>query len=240
MKFDPGIKYNQLSESYREDLSFLDVKNLRVSIWVFILLLYDLGLTMGISFIGKIEFVWMIVPMAVVIHVWGIRLSFKNVYSTQVESILFMAIFSYLATLSFLIVIIGLSIYTLSMTSIYYYLILLLIIIISSYPIMKSQMDKRLRDPFEHQEKKGSRYESLMYAAPGLGVLLTGLVSGNIAFENIYTTILMFLMYLVFLYMAAKFIYKYKLIKANIHLVKFRKPSKKEQYKLQEKGVEIK
>lgn len=126
------------------------------------------------------------------------------------------------------------------MASIYYYIILSLIIIISSYPIIKFQMDKRLRDPFEHKEDKGSPYEDLAYAAPGLGVLLTGLVSGNIALENIYITILMFMAYLLFLYFAAKFIYKFLLIKANLHLVKFQKPSKKGQYKLKEKGVEIK
>lgn len=67
----------------------------------FILLLYDLPVIMGLRYIGEIDFVWMIAPMAAVIHVWGIRLSFKNVYSTQVESILFTAVFSSLATLAF-------------------------------------------------------------------------------------------------------------------------------------------
>ena len=111
-----------------------------------------------------------------------------------------------------------------------YYMIICLVLIVSTVFVIQLQINKYKGDPKgKGQVKKKFKYKSLLYIGPGLGVVIAGLTRDtNIYIETIATIGIIFMMYLVYVYFASRFIHKYFFIKTNIHLVTFQKPSKKQ------------
>src|SRR5690625_1164120 len=83
MKINPDIKYSQLSQEFKEHLRFIKPNEMVLSVWIFLVGLYNVPLFVSLLTIGKIEFLWLLMPLIVALHLWGIRLSIKNPYSTQ-------------------------------------------------------------------------------------------------------------------------------------------------------------
>src|SRR5690625_7434119 len=83
VKINPNIKYNQLSQEFKEHLSFLHPDDMVLSVWIFLVGLYNVPLFVSLLTIGKIEFLWLLMPLIVALHLLVIRLSIKNPYSTQ-------------------------------------------------------------------------------------------------------------------------------------------------------------
>ena len=242
MKLHPDVIYENLSETFQKHLQFIDPTNAKAAVWAIILLLYDPLLLVGLTSIGKMTYLWMALPMILVLHFWGLRLLFKNRYSTQMEMVLFTGILGLIGAITSFLLIIGLSVYTLSLTSILYYIIIVLILVISSVFMIKSQLDTYKRDPCEELDKPPSNYKGLLYIGPGLGIVLAGVTRDTNVYIETFTTIgIIFMLYLLYIYFAARFIHKYLFMKANMHLVTFQKPSKKkDRIQLSRKDVEIK
>lgn len=243
MGISPEIKYQELSEPFKKHLEFIDATSAKAAVWAIILLLYDTSLLVGLPSIEESRYLWGISPMALVVHLWGLRLLFKNAYSTQMEMVLFIGVLGLIGSMTSFLLILGLSIHTLSITSMLYYIIMCLVVIVSTVFVIQLQINKYKGDPKgKNQVNKGSKYKTLLYIGPGLGVVIAGLTRDtNIYIETIAIIGIIFMMYLVYVYFASRFIHKYFFIKANMHLVTFQKPNKKkDQIQLNKKRVKIK
>jgi len=122
MNINPEIKYEQLSEPFRKHLEFIDATNAKVAVWAIILLLYDTSFLVGLTSIGEMTYLWIVLPIALVLNLWGLRLLFKNAYSTQMEMVLFFGVLGLIGSITSFLLIIGLSMHTLLITSILYYI----------------------------------------------------------------------------------------------------------------------
>src|SRR5699024_4700585 len=243
MKINREIKYEQLSQPFRKHLEFIDATNAKAALWAIILLLYDTSLLVGLTSIGEMTYLWIVLPLALVLHLWGLRLLFKNAYSTQIEMILFIGVFGLIGSMTSFILIMGLSIHTLSIASMVYYSIMCLLLVASAVLVIQLQLNKYKGDPTEKdQVNEQSKYKSLLYIGPGLGIVIAGVTRDtNIYIETFVTIGIIFILYLVYVYFASRFIHKYLFIKKNMHLVNFQKPrKKKDQMLLNKKGVKIK
>src|SRR5690625_5595683 len=149
VKINSHIKYNQLSQEFKEHLSFLDPDDMVPSVWAFLVVLYNVPLFVSLFTIGKIEFLWLLMPLIVALHLWGIRLSIKNPYSTQLESVLFLGVYGVVGALTFFIMIQGISFYILNISALIYYIVINMLLVISTCFFIKYQIDKFYRDQTE-------------------------------------------------------------------------------------------
>ncbi len=77
MKIKSDIQYKQLPSFVIEQLRFVDPEHVKWGSATFVLFLYDIPL--GVSFIAlpKMELVWLIMPLALILHIWCLRLMIK-------------------------------------------------------------------------------------------------------------------------------------------------------------------
>src|SRR5690625_2231638 len=122
VQINSHIKYNQLSQEFKAHLSFLDPDDMVPSVWAFLVVLYDLPLFVSLFTIGKIEFLWLLMPLIIFLHLWGIRLSIKNPYTTQLESVFFLCLSSTIRSLTFIIMLQGISFFILYILVLNYYI----------------------------------------------------------------------------------------------------------------------
>src|SRR5699024_9103003 len=85
MKINPEIRHQDLALHVSDQLDFISVSDVRASIIIMNLIMYDGPLLLGLSYILRLDFLWIILPFILIIHLWGIRLVIKNPYSTQLE-----------------------------------------------------------------------------------------------------------------------------------------------------------
>ncbi|WP_026909133.1 hypothetical protein [Paucisalibacillus globulus] len=241
MKIDSNIKRRDLSQKFKEHLLFVDIINVKSSVVTVILVLYDLPLAAGLLSIYKLEFLWILMPFIIILHLWGIRLLVKNPYSTQFETIRFIGTLGVIGTLTFFIIANGMSIFAFHINSILYYGLINLSLLITSYILVKYQIDKYSGDPTKEGKKHDqSKYMGLLSVSPAIGYLLALSTKGNSTLQLAIMMIMIFFLILLYVYVAAKFIHRYYFMKTNIDIVILQTPTKKEYKELREKGVEIK
>lgn len=124
MKIDSDTRHQDLAQHVKEHLEFISVEHVRSSVITFVIISFDLFLLLGLLNIFKSEFLWIVSPYILIIHLWGGRLVIKNPYSTQFEMILFMGIWGLFGAVSLLIMVQGMSYYTLHIISVFYYIII--------------------------------------------------------------------------------------------------------------------
>src|SRR5690625_6433728 len=90
--------------------------NAKVAVWAIILLIYDTSFLVGLTSIGEMTYLWIVLPIALVLNLWGLRLLFKNAYSTQMEMVLFFGVLGLIGSITSFLLIIGLSMHTLLIT----------------------------------------------------------------------------------------------------------------------------
>jgi len=83
VKINPTIKHQNLSQHFMEQLGFIPISDVKTSVIGLILILYDIPLAAGLLSIFKIEVLWVVAPLIIIIHLWRLRLLIKNPYSTQ-------------------------------------------------------------------------------------------------------------------------------------------------------------
>src|SRR5699024_11394355 len=116
-----------------DQLDFISVSDVRASIIIMNLIMYDGPLLLGLSYILRLDFLWIILPFILIIHLWGIRLVIKNPYSIQLEMILYIVVWGLLGAISLFISLLGVMYYSFHITSSFFYIIIILFIIILSY-----------------------------------------------------------------------------------------------------------
>lgn len=206
-----------------------------------VLTLYDLPLLIGLLSILKLEYLLIVSPLIIIIHLWSVRLLIKNPYSTQFEMILFLGVFGLIGSLTLYFMVLGLSYYVLSVTSIYFYFFITLSLVILSYLLVKYQIDKYSKDPLQKPvSQKQSKYLGVAILAPAIGYILGQSVQDTLILKHLIAVIVMYFFVLFNVYIAAKFLHRFFFMKANMDYVTFQKPSKKEKKELNKKGVVIK
>src|SRR5690625_6760649 len=88
-KIDPSIKNKNLSQDISEQLGFIYPSDVKSGVIVFVLLLFDLPLLLGLLSLASVKIAWVLSPFILLFHVWGVRFLIKNPYTTQFEMILF-------------------------------------------------------------------------------------------------------------------------------------------------------
>lgn len=241
MKLNSNIKREKLSEDVIQHLEFIDTMNVKWSILGLVLTVYNLPLLISLLSIMKVEFLWILSPLIIILHIWGGRLLIKNTYSTQLETILFIGVFGIIGAVTSLIMVQGLSFYVLNISSFIYYTIINLTIVILSLILVKAQINTYSKTIFEKKErKKQSKMTGLLIAAPVLGYVIANLTGDTLVLKHYITLGMNLAIYFVYIYLATKFLHKYLFIKTNLDYVRFQRPNKKEMKKLTSKGVVIK
>lgn len=113
MKIPSTIKYESLSTDFKKKLELIDVTNAKWTIWTLLIILYDLSIVISIASMSRMEYIWVLYPFIIVLHIWGVRLSFKNAYSTQLETVLFFGVMSLFGSITTLVLMFGLSFHAL-------------------------------------------------------------------------------------------------------------------------------
>lgn len=242
MKINRNIKKNKLSQDFSEQLRPLSPSDIKSGAAIYVFILYDLNLIFFLLTIMKIEILWLLSPLIIIIHLWVIRLMLKNPYSTQFESVLFMSVSSIIGTISLYIFVHGMSLYVLDISFVLYYVMINVIIFVASYLLIKYQIDKYSGDPTKERVKKNpSQFTIALYSgAPAVGLILAYATGDTAVLKHYVSLGVSFLFLFFFVYFAAKFTHRYFFMKANIDYVTLEQPSKKEKIKLMKKGVEIK
>ena len=243
MEINPNIKYDRLPHFVREHLMFTSTNNVRGSVAVLVLFLYDSPLLLSFLILMKIEFLWLFMPFIAFLHIWLVRMLIKSPYTTQFEMVLFLGVSGLIGALTFFIMLQAVPYFSLGINSKLYYLISNVIVFIVAYTIARYQIAKyrNIKKYNANQEKKKpSKYLGVIGATSGLGYIIGMLVSKTtiaiyyfVIGVNLCLTLLLF-------YVGVKFVHRYIFMKTNINYVRFAKPTKTERKELIKKGVEYK
>ncbi|WP_405101049.1 hypothetical protein [Oceanobacillus sp. FSL H7-0719] len=241
MKIDPETRHQNLAQHVKQQLEFIFVEDVKSSVITFVFVMYDVPLLLGLLSIFKHEFLWIVSPFILIVHLWGIRLVIKNPYSTQFEMVLFMGILGLFGAISLFIMVQGMSYYTLHITSVFYYIIINLTTILLAYIFVKYQIDKYAGDPTK-EKKSGnqSKYMGVLTIAPAIGYILGQSVQETIILKHVISLIVIYFFAILFMYVAAKFLHRYFFMRANMDYVNYHPYSNKEKKKLIKQGFEIK
>ena len=241
MKIDSIIKSGELSQEHKKHLQFIDTMNVKSSLVIIILLLFDLPITIGLASTMNWFFLWILAPLIVIIHLWTIRLLIKNPYSTQFEVIRYTGVLGIVGAFSFLLLSQGMAYISLYISSSLFYMIVNITFLIMSYILIKYQIIRYSENQRKEQQKSDqSKYIGLMIISPAIGLILFQLTKDTSLLQLTIMVALIYLLSLFYVYVAAKFIHKYLFMKVNIDYVTFQTPIKKEYKKFKEKGIEIK
>ncbi|GGB34744.1 hypothetical protein GCM10011409_10240 [Lentibacillus populi] len=241
MKINPKMRHQDLAQHVNEQLEFIPVEDVRSSVIVMILVIYDVPLLMGLLSIFELEYLWIVSPFILILHLWGTRLLIKNPYSTQFEMVLFMGIWGSFGAISLFVMVQGMSYYTLHITSVFYYIVINLTSILLTYIFVKYQIDKYSGDPTK-EKKRGnkSKYMGALAIAPAIGYMLGQSVQETIVLKFVIALIVIYFFAIFLVYAAAKFLHRYFFMKANMDYVNYHPYSNKKKEKLIKQGVEIK
>jgi len=240
MKIDLEIMHKDLAGYVKDHLSFIHVEKIRTSA-ITILIMYDIPLFLGLIMIYKLEFMLAFLPFILILHIWGIRLAIKNPYSTQLEMILFMGIWGVLGAITLIVLINGMSYFTLHITSIFYYIVINLASILLTCYLVKYQIDKYTGDLTKEREHSNQvKYMGLLTIAPALGYIVTQGLRDTVILQVVLALISMYIFLIFMVYAAAKFLHRFFFIKKNMKYVKYYPISDKEKKKILKQGVEIK
>ncbi|WP_130860277.1 hypothetical protein [Gracilibacillus phocaeensis] len=214
MKIDPETRHQKLAQHIKFHLSFVEVDQVKFGIVTMMFCIYDLALILGLLSIYKMEFLWMVLPFIVILHLWGARLVIKNPYSTQLETVLFLGVWGLLGAISLWIMVQGMSYYNLHITSVIYYILIHISILLLGYIMVKYQFDKYSGDPMkERKASNQSKYYGLLDVAPAMGYIIAQTVSDTVVLKHVLGLVLVYSFTVLMMYIGAKFLHRYFFIK---------------------------
>lgn len=186
MKIDPETRHQNLAQHVKQQLEFIFVEDVKSSVITFVFVMYDVPLLLGLLSIFKHEFLWIVSPFILIVHLWGIRLVIKNPYSTQFEMVLFMGILGLFGAISLFIMVQGMSYYTLHITSVFYYIIINLTTILLAYIFVKYQIDKYAGDPTKEKKWKPVKIYGCINHRPSNRIYIGTKCTRNDYFKTCY------------------------------------------------------
>src|SRR5690625_3527694 len=101
---------------------FTSTNNVRGSVAVLVLFLYDSPLLLSFVILMKIEFLWLLMPFITFLHIWLVRMLIKSPYTTQFEMVLFLGVSGLIGALTFFIMLQAVPYFSLGINSTLYYL----------------------------------------------------------------------------------------------------------------------
>ncbi|MBY7142364.1 hypothetical protein KFZ56_04495 [Virgibacillus sp. NKC19-3] len=241
MKINPKTRHQDLAQHVKEQLGFISVEDVKSSVVVMVLIIYDVPLLLALLSIYKLEFLWIVSPFILILHLWAIRLLIKDPYSTQFEMVLFMGMWGSFGAISLFILIQGMSYYTLQITSLFYYIIMNVASIVLMYIYVRYQINKYAGDPTRERKRSNqSKYMGLLTASPAIGYILGQSMQETTVLKHVFATVVIYFFVILFMYIASKFLHRYFFIRANMDYVNYHPYSNKEKNKLKKQGMEIK
>ena|SRR5699024_125309 len=144
MKINPETRHQDLALYVKEHLESLPVEQSKLTQVVLIFVLYDIPLYLSLLSIFKIEFIWFASPFVLFIHLWLIRILVKNVYSTQLEMVLYMGCWTLLSFISLFVLFLGMLYYYFHITSVVSHIIITLATVVTAYILVRYQIKNML------------------------------------------------------------------------------------------------
>lgn len=154
MKISPEIRQQDLAQHVKKQLEFIPVEDVKSSVIVMVLVMFDIPLLLGLLSIFELEFLYILSPFILILHLWGIRLIIKKPYSTQFEMVLFIGVWGLCGAISLFVTVLGMSYYTIHITSVLYYITISVTTILLTYILVKYQKDKYSDDPTKEKNWK--------------------------------------------------------------------------------------
>ncbi|MCU9613234.1 hypothetical protein OEV98_06670 [Caldibacillus lycopersici] len=238
-KLDENIKYNNLSTFQKGHLTPPPALGIKGSIALFTFIVLDLMCLLPMladPFMPM--FLWLVLPVILLVNLWAISLLVRNVYSIQLESVLFLGAFSAVGAYSFFVLVQKFAYYVVGMQSPVFLIVSLLIVLLTVIYFVLYYA-KKVAATEDSSVNKERTIWSIAFSGPALGYILYQTIIEDSPFFNHFLIVVFFLFALFFLYIAVKFFHKYLFMKTNYHLVNFHEPAKSEQKQFRAKGKTI-
>lgn len=232
MKISPETRHQDLAPHINDQLEFISVEDVRSSVIIFVFIMYDVLLILGLLSIFRLEFLWLVLPFVLIIHLWAMRLIIKNPYSTQFEMILFMGIWGALGAFTLFILVQGMLYYTLQISSLLFYIIINVTSIVLMYICIKYQFNKYGGDPTKERKRSNqSKFIGVLTAAPAIGLILGQSVQETVILKHVISTAVIYFFAILLMFIATKFLHRYFFMKVNKKHVIYQPISNKERKK---------
>src|SRR5690625_1671959 len=219
---------------------FTSTNNVRGSVAVLVLFLYDSPLLLSFLILMKIEFLWLFMPFIAFLHIWLVRMLIKSPYTTQFEMVLFLGVSGLIGALTFFIMLQAVPYFSLGINSKLYYLISNVIVFIVAYTIARYQIAKyrNIKKYNANQEKKKpSKYLGVIGATSGLGYMIGVLVSKATIVIYYFVSLVNLCLSIRVFYVGVKCVHSYIFMKTNINYVRCAEPAKGDRKELIKNGV---
>lgn len=103
LKIDERIKWEEIPSYISEQLSFVDIFNIKSSVAILIFLGIDLFMAIPLFVPFVPIYLYILVPPLVIINLWGIWILMRSRYSIQYETILIIAAMGVFASPAYII-----------------------------------------------------------------------------------------------------------------------------------------
>ncbi len=241
LKIPENKKFRHLPDYLKVHLLFISPQNTKVVVIGYCFFLLDFCIIPLLTPINNI-FSFTTIPILLFINLWAIRLLFKNPYTTQMETVLFLGVTSFIGAICYLITSMKVSYMFIGISNYWYFIVLSIIYFTVISRLIHFQIKKfsTIDDSLDESKKwyNNKNFLSLITVGPGLGYILFLATKKN---EILMHSLFLFAcigMTILFSYISAKYIHKYKFMKVNNHLLIIQKPSDKKKKKAYEnKGV---
>ncbi|WLV24196.1 hypothetical protein QR721_11200 [Aciduricibacillus chroicocephali] len=245
LKIDERIKWKELPRYISEQLSFVDIFNIKAGIAIAVFVMVDLFMIIPLLIPLVPIYLYILLPPLIIINIWGVWIIVRNPYSVQYETILILAAMGIFASPTYLILAHKMAYYHAGIHSWSYYVIVTLVYVITTLWILQYRLNrfkdlsyetlvKWKKEEGEQFRGKGARnrkfdgnkYMAIILYVPAIGYLIAQGIKHNEAGVAI-TLILSFLgLASFFSYAGIKFTHRLFMMKANPQLVVLRTPSK--------------
>jgi len=240
-KISDGTKFKELPIFVKDHLSPPSILGLKSSIFLMTFILLDFICFFPIvadPFIDTLF--WIVLPVILFVNGWAVFLFVRNVFSIQLESVLFLGIFSFAASFVSFVSIQKFAYYLIEIDSILFFMGSLFIVTVTTvYFIFYYNHKISQHDPHQKDEKK---LWSGVFSLPALGYLFYHTVMKDSPFLFHFLIVLYFFITSFFIYLSVKFIHKFLFMKMNPQFINYHLPTKSErkQYRDQGKTIHIK
>ena len=239
LKIDKKIK--KPPAYFYEVLGFIGTQLLRSSVITMILLI-NFFIIIPLIEPHVPVFLYIIVPLLVIVNIWGIRLLVTNPYSTQFEFVLYCGVYGAVSALSFFLMSEKFAYYLLRIHfGNFYYVMTTILFVLSAVALLYYQIWKFSGYRKNVGYDRTAKYSALLPIAPSLGYTFSHSTSKNEYVSGIILVVLYYLIGIFWAYVGAKFIHKYFFMKHNVHMVKFERPKgNSKEAKAMKKAMKIK
>src|SRR5699024_12487164 len=241
MKLDPKTRHQDLAQHINDQLEFIPVEDVKSSVIIFVFIMYDVLLILGLLIIFRLEFLWFVLSFVIINHLCAMKLIIYNPYSTQFEVILFMWIWGALGAFTLFILVQGMLYYTLQIFSLFFYIIINVTSIVLIYFCIKYQFNKYGRDPTKERKRGNqSKYIGVLTVAPAIGLILGQSIQETVILKHVISTVVIYFFSILLFFIAAKFLHRYFFIKVNMKYVIYQTIFNKERAKKKKQSIKIK